>query len=712
MLSSLNAKILIRVGALLACLLLVAPGWDVRAQDAQICDRLFEDIPARVPDRIEAGKACVEALPELGVEEQTRIIREYARTLPGSIDPDQYDELTDKLKPSAALPLEAHAFRFEAHRPDEETADRLDRLMARAARAEDQLAQAHLQFAWAIRIFRLGGANSEMERHLGIALELAQRQDVTGLIPFIHNALAVRAKTDGEFVDAIDQYRKALGAFEANGDLGGTGIIYANIGNIYSDLGDNRQAIETYLRAIDIYEEYEPDNSSRVITVLTNLATAYSREGEPEEADRRFRDARKLNEEYNDPRMGGLIDYQHAITVFDLGNEAEAITMAERSIPQILENRDPSEAATALNWLAKRYLDQNRLSDARATLDRAREIMEPGGSGITGLLENPGNTYWAQEYAQSMGTLLVALGQPAEASGYFDAALQLSNDRFEKEKVEAISNSELLFDLRDRDERIARLDDQAKIAELQLSQSRLQTILGFALAFAIGLLAFNIFRSYKFQAKLATSKDTLLTEMHHRTKNNLQLLTSLFSMDARHPVSAEQAKQRQLEGANRARTMALLHQHIYAEPSDQKGEVEVKPFLERLLDLLDTSYSNDRVELVHDIEPASVDIDRVTPLGLLVCELVTNAFKHAFDGQNGTIAVTLQDQGDTIALSVRDDGRGIRENKAPRPQGDGLGLTLITELAEQLGAKHELETGATGTNWSYEIAKAPFERRG
>lgn len=711
-LPSLNTKILLGVGAWLACLASFGFGWDARAQDAQVCDRLFANLPARVPERIEAGKDCVELLPKLDVGEQTRIVREYVRTLPGSIDPERYDALAEKLAPEAALPLRAYALRYDVHRPTEEIADRLDRLLAQAARSEDQLSQAHLQFAWGIRIFRLGGANTEMERHFRISLELAERQNALGLIPIIRNALAIRAKTDGQFVEAIEEYRKALAAFEANNDLGGTGIIYANIGNIYSDLGDNKQAIETYLRAIEIYKEYDPENSRRMVSVLTNLATAYSREGQQEEADRHFRTARQFNERHNDLRLGGLINYQHAIVLFELGNETDAIAMAERSVPQILENRDPAEAAVALNWLAARYLERDRVSDARESLDRAREIMEPGGSGVAGLLENPGNTYWAQEYAQSMGKLLVALGRPAEASGYFDAALQLSNDRFEKEKVEAISNSELLFDLRDRDERIARLGDQAKIAELQLSQSRLQTILGLALASAIGLLAFNIFRSYRFQAKLAASKDTLLNEIHHRTKNNLQLLTSLFTMDARHPISAEQAKQRQLEGANRARTMALLHQHIYAESSDQTGEVDVKPFLERLLELLDTSYSSDRVELVHDIEPASVDIDRITPLGLLVCELVTNAFKHAFDGQDGAIAVTLRDQSDTIALSVRDNGRGIKENKAPRRQGDGLGLTLITELAEQLGAKHELETGATGTNWSYEIAKAPFERRG
>ncbi len=674
------------------------------AQGANACDQVFSNLPKRTPDRIETGRPCVEQLPNLPVSEQARIAREYARTLPAFIPESEFEDLIAALDPAARLPLEAHFSRYYSHSPDPDTVTKLNDLGTRVTVSNDALARAHYELARGIRIFRLGGDHQEMERRMRVALELARQNDVVGLIPFIHNALAVRAKADGDFVAAVDEYQRALAAFEANDDRASTGIVYANIGNVFSDLGDNLQAIRLYEQAIAIYDEYEPEGSERRVAAKVNRASALSNEGKYEEAVEAFEVVRGENAKVNGNRLTGHINYQNALALYGINRRSDAIAMAETAVPQILEFRDPAEAGAALNWLAARYLEDGKLDDAQSALNRAREIMEPGAEGAAGLLDNPGNTFWALEYAESMGSLLTELGRPEAAAPYFKAALTLSNDRFENEKIEAISNSGLLFELRDRDERIQRMNDRAQISELQLSQSRLQTTLGFALALAIGLVAFLIFRSFTIQKSLAASKDTLISEIHHRTKNNLQLLTSLFNMDARRLVTAEEAHQRQLEAASRARTMAILHDHIYSKASQDEPEVEVKEFFERLLTLLEESFGRKGVTLSRSVQSANMDIGRVTPLGLLISELVTNAYKHAFDENEGHIEFSLVDLGTNIEIEVKDNGVGLPEGISIG-DSNGIGMTLIRDLAEQLDSISTVESNSSGTIWTYEIAK-------
>ncbi len=693
---SLNLKKpVLLLAATLLCLL--AP-YSIRAQAGSSCENLMRIESAADEQKHEAARKCLDELPGLDPQEQTRFIREYTTRLPQSIDPDEYESLARKLAPDAALPLQALAARYYAHTPGPETVQRIDDLLARANANNDKLAKAHLYFAKATRVFRLGGDPAVMESYLQRGLDLAQEEQISGLLPFIYNAQAVRAKVEGEYDIAVEQYQKSLGAFEANGDIAGTGIIYANIGNIFSDLGDNAQAVKLYRQAITIYKQHSPDKVDRLITVLTNLGSVLTLQEQFDSAMAAFNEARTLGRQTDNLRMNGLIDYQNAVALHGSGQTGPAIEMAERSVSQILENRDPSEAATALNWLASRYIETGRLGDAQNALDRARQIMEPEGIGAEGLLDNPGNTFWAQEYAESMGALLVALGRPADAAPYLNVALQLSNNRFEQEKMTAIANSQLLFDLRDREVRLSAMQGQALIADLKLDQARLQTILGFAVAIGIGLVTFFLYRSYLAQRRLAETKDTFLSEIHHRTKNNLQVLTSLLNMDIRRSQSGATARGSRQDAANRARTMALVHDHIYNHGNPSSTKIDVKIFLEDLLGLLSESLGSANVSLHWDVVSANVDVDRLTPFGLLVCELVTNAYKHAFDDKGGEIAVSLTGKPGTLELIVKDNGSGFDQEKA-NGDSDSVGLLLLEDLADQIDGKLSVKTDSSGTTW-------------
>jgi two-component sensor histidine kinase len=182
-------------------------------------------------------------------------------------------------------------------------------------------------------------------------------------------------------------------------------------------------------------------------------------------------------------------------------------------------------------------------------------------------------------------------------------------------------------------------------------------------------------------------KDTLLREIHHRVKNNLQTVISLLNLQTK-GIRLESARLALQQLKMRIQTLGLVHRHLYE--SDNLKTVDLRTFLGELCRLLQDGsgvpYWRVRVEL--DIAAVSLQIERAIPLALLVTELATNSFKHAFpNGRVGTIAVKLTVEDDTILLTAVDDGIGTSPPHAEDSgeERSGLGLVLTQALAKQLG---------------------------
>ncbi len=186
-------------------------------------------------------------------------------------------------------------------------------------------------------------------------------------------------------------------------------------------------------------------------------------------------------------------------------------------------------------------------------------------------------------------------------------------------------------------------------------------------------------------------KTVLLNEIHHRVKNNLQVITSLLNLQsgrARDPAVRALIN----ESRDRVQAMALIHQLLF-ERRDW-SLVRLGPYLRRLGDLLSSTYGRGRIALEVDADEVELDVQRAVPCGLLVNELVTNAFKHAFPGeQNGTIRIELRREGDAEAkLSVSDTGQGLPE-ELDIERIESLGMQLIPLLAEQVHGTLRVEPG-------------------
>ena len=192
---------------------------------------------------------------------------------------------------------------------------------------------------------------------------------------------------------------------------------------------------------------------------------------------------------------------------------------------------------------------------------------------------------------------------------------------------------------------------------------------------------------HRIAAALA-EKTALLKEIHHRVKNNLQVISSLLSLQSSH--STEPAARAELtEAQNRVKAMAMIHQLLY-ERSDL-SRVDLGDYLQRLGDLLAKTYGLDSSRIRFQVQAAPVavelDLHRAVPCGLVVVELVTNAFKHAFPaGRSGRVGISLQNApGGNAILVVEDDGVGMPAGWK-EGCGSNLGLQLVPLLAEQLQA--------------------------
>lgn len=185
-------------------------------------------------------------------------------------------------------------------------------------------------------------------------------------------------------------------------------------------------------------------------------------------------------------------------------------------------------------------------------------------------------------------------------------------------------------------------------------------------------------------------KETLLKEIYHRVKNNLQVVSSLLSLQGRYLKDPEAITAFQ-DSQHRIRSMSMIHEILYR--SDSLSRVDFVHYIRNLAQSLIGSQANypGRIELRMDVESVNFDLKTAIPLGLIVNELVSNALKHAFpQDRKGTIAIGLHHQvKDEFLLSVRDDGVGLPRD-IELGQSQSMGLQLVETLVGQLDGRIQL----------------------
>jgi len=257
------------------------------------------------------------------------------------------------------------------------------------------------------------------------------------------------------------------------------------------------------------------------------------------------------------------------------------------------------------------------------------------------------------------------------------------------------------------------LNRESQVQKKKLREEHMLRVLmitGLCCLLALGCLSWYQYRRVKTKKEIiqkqADELETLMKEIHHRVKNNLQIISSLLDIQSM-SLTDQQAVEAIKESRNRVQSMAIIHQHLYHE-GNIRGII-IDDYIKNLIQNLFSSYNinADKVSLELDIDKLNLDVDTVIPLGLIINELVSNSLKYAFDTvENGIVSISLKEKDDYLELLVKDDGRGFPPELNIH-KNHSFGLQMITAFAQKLKARLDFYND-NGASVSMQIKKFRF----
>ncbi|MCL6265301.1 sensor histidine kinase [Flagellimonas myxillae] len=214
----------------------------------------------------------------------------------------------------------------------------------------------------------------------------------------------------------------------------------------------------------------------------------------------------------------------------------------------------------------------------------------------------------------------------------------------------------------------------------------------------------NLYKSRKEVQERIEEKETLLKEVHHRVKNNLQTVSSLLSLQSR-AVSDEKISGIIKSSQNRVVSMAMVHEMLYKR-DDYLSKIELRPYVEELCNYLVRSVkgNTNKIKVNLHVDDYKLSIDTVIPLGLIINETITNALKYGIKGDDaGEILISLRQLSDKrYEMHLGDNGIGYADDIGPETS-KSLGLKLIYNLARQLRGSIERDREKQGTYYRLEF---------
>lgn len=294
-------------------------------------------------------------------------------------------------------------------------------------------------------------------------------------------------------------------------------------------------------------------------------------------------------------------------------------------------------------------------------------------------------------FVQVNGALCAMLGQPAEA-----IIGKADKDFVAAEEAEVfIARDNLVLETGKEDIFEERFTDNQGLTHIFVTRKGL-FIDASGGRFIVGVIR-DVTADKRNEQRLRDSlleKEVLLKEVHHRVKNNLQVISSLLFLQ-KDTIEDPAIQDIFEESRNRISSMALIHEELYR--SGDLARVDLKEYLERLTPKVVQSLRGGRaIGFALDLEECRVPVDKAIPFGLIINELVTNAVKHAFvDRDTGTIRVTVAREGEMVRAAVEDDGLGLGQDFHPDAV-KSLGMQLVIQLTRQLRGALTFGSSAPG----------------
>ena len=543
---------------------------------------------------------------------------------------------------------------------------------------------------------------------------------------------------DGKLQEAKTALADALKYNEAAGDLENMATTYDILTYLYDVEGNSAAATQTAYDYLKLSEKL--GDKDAIGHAAHMLASNYMALGNIPEAMKYFKQGLQVSKEtnnkieqiyyYNDLGNIYIINKnfkeaeQHCLTALKLAKEVNDVQIlanvyrklghyyrAIENYNEALSNYISSEAAyksiSSKQELAGLYADMATVYTTLQQYTKANYYFTASK-----------NLYDALNSKMAMSDYYAGKQQYDSATGNWQSAyrhykeyITIRDSAYSKESLQKLVGSQLRFE-NDKKEAIAKAEQEKKDLLAKEEIKRQRNIRNASFAVLAIVLLFSMIALYqrnklakekKRSDQLLQDKELLLREIHHRVKNNLEVVSSLLALQSAQ-INDEQTKDAMQESQNRVQSIGIVHQKLYQGAN--LGAIEMKDYFINLSEsILDSFGAEKRVTIECAMEQLDVDIDTAVPLGLIVNELLTNTLKYAFpDGQQGKVKIKLQKKNDgVLQLEVSDNGVG----KSGITHGTGFGGQLVSLLTQQLSGtmKEEVNDG-TRIYFEFKTGKA------
>ena len=543
---------------------------------------------------------------------------------------------------------------------------------------------------------------------------------------------------------ALHLFKQSLASAEAENDTINAAYAYLNMGAMYAATGQSSESIEVLLKVVAYMDAMETPNILVEFNAYNNLGAAY-------QALRDYKEALNYHKRAYQVAFASDQVFYQAMSAENVGGGHmnleqwdSALVMLEQSLALFETLNLPYNIAEVQMKMGDVMMEMGDFKNGEATLEESlkffadSEYTTPEGRVNNSL----GNLAFKRgAYRKALGHHLKSLekyresgavpdevdllneiaqdyrqlGQFAKAFDFLQQQIELKDTLFSQQTADAVSEMEVKYETEKTEKELAIQTAQVAEQEARIEQQELIRNVAIGGVVVLALVAFIIYRiktrsNEQISAKNAelgkalTERESLLKEIHHRVKNNLQVIASLLYLqsDKTDDVSVKRLLE---EGQGRVRSMALIHQKLY-ENEDLK-HIPFEEYLKELVGEIKSTFGAKAEAVTLEIEAKGIqfDVDTAVPLGLIINELSTNAFKYAYTEKMGgaVFSVKLEQNDGGYQMTVSDNGKGMPDEALTAAQSSSLGLRLTRMLSDQLEGEYEFDN-AEGTSFTLKFA--------
>lgn len=389
-------------------------------------------------------------------------------------------------------------------------------------------------------------------------------------------------------------------------------------------------------------------------------------------------------------RLVGVVNGNIAVLKIKQNDYKSAIPLLEKDVAIGIQNNDNNNGTIrSLILLSECNVQVKDYSEAQKNILQIEQLMRRGISPDV-----------KANYFKSKAELLNALNQNEEAYHYYEKAFRLADSLKSERQRLLLAGNEILYQLEEKDNLI----DKQQL-DINNTQKKVLSIVALALGIVLATTLFYLYNSRKKRKEIQlmndeisaknemikeslAEKEMLLKEIHHRVKNNLQIISGILELQNLN-INDENAKIILKEGQARIQSIALIHKTLYQ--SENFNKVPFQNYLSDLIQAIQTTYRNNQTQITTNVNANDIElsINTAIPLSLIINEIVTNCFKHAFtDKESGRIDITLSKENSHFKLIIQDNGKGLPEEFNPKKL-HSIGFDLIQGLTRQLEGRFE-----------------------